>query len=440
MTASSTLRTPSSSLKAGIGMLAVRQTTIVAFVTAVLLTILAAGQAAAAVSWTAQVPVSRPNRENCGQALAARATTSGRLLLHAVYASGVDRTFIVYRRSADHGATFPTAVLLAAGSGPKSCPVVAASSSIVAVVWFQWGANHDDPSLLLRVSTTNGLTFGPARRIPTPKGGFTHFHSVAVVGSRIVVAWSATVSPEGPWGVPRVAVSGDHGIHWLVRALDAKPGYGTRVAASGSRVFAAWLRDPRTLVGRFSVTGGMSWQSPKVLGALPAGPNAAFAIAARPDRAAIAWTGAPRTPDEQGPKLFVRSFAGGAWRTPVTLTATRPPPDHYFVTGTPSVMLLGSTRIGVAFTACHEFLDPGPRSCGDTYPKDDVLWAESTNNGATWSGPSVASKGGQTVGGMEAWSAIPSAVWPSSRSRAILISRHSPFLTGGRVFLVRGSS
>ena len=416
----------------------------VAAAAAILVTVLATGPTAAA-SWTTPVPLSPLAAWSCGQSLALR-STNGTEYLHAAYNHTGSTNSVVYRRSADHGATFPTSAVLAGDTVRKGCAAVAASSSLLVVAWTQITSDFRTASIHLRVSTTNGLTFEPKRRIPMPRSG--RMGSVALVGSRILVAWTddwCCNTPTITWS--RVGVSDDRGLHWSVRTLDAQPSWSgseaTKVAASGSRVFAAWMRpDTRTLVGRFSVDGGTTWQPPQVLATGPTTYRYPWwAIAARPDRAVIAWQGERRNPDETGPRLHLRIFAGGAWRAPVTVTAARADSEHYLRTEKPSVVLVGSSRVGVAFTACQEVAGEQGPTCDvaeiGPYP-EDVLWAESTNNGATWSGPSIASPAGQVVVDHGGW-ARPSAAWGTLRAMVIQrLDSERPWPS--RVFVIRGPS
>jgi hypothetical protein len=399
---------------------------------------------ATAVTWTPEQPLSPVNRWNCGQALAT-STSNGQRLLHAVYATHGSSTGVFYRRSTDLGVTWPTSLVIANSSIPKRCPVIATSGATVAVAWEQGEWELGTNTIRLRVSTNHGATFGPERRVATSFAPIQP--SLALVGTRILVAWTS----GGPTsGVSGVSTSTDRGVTWSRRALDSKRTvFGSRttqVAASGSRVFAAWLRDDlRTLVGRFSVDGGVTWQPPQVLGTgYDPGPSAdftrlGFGIAARPDRAAIVWTGDWRAPADPGPTLTVRVFAAGSWRAPIIRTAALPAPDHYGIFDDPTVVLLASSRIGLAWAACRE--DPeATAACDETASNQDVLWSESLDNGASWTILEVAAPGGAAVGGVSARIATPSAIWPSGSFRAILISRFRTVPdAAGRVFLVRGS-
>jgi hypothetical protein len=309
---------------------------------------------------------------------------------------------------------------------------------VVVVAWRQFG---ESGGIRLRASTNGGATFGPERRVRAPRTpGFEV--SLALSGRRILVAWtdSYRVTPS----LPRVATSLDLGVTWTSRALDAQPadtygGSGAEIAASGDRVFAVWLRtDRRTLAGRFSIDGGRTWQPPQVL-AVMIDPGlrqrAPFSIAARPDRAAIAWAGPWRAPDAPSPTVTTRVFSAGTWGATTTHTATPAEVDHYGIFGSPDVVLLASARVGLAWTGCQEFSNEDGLSCGMFYEIEDVIWSESLDNGASWT-PSTVALPGRVAGG-GSFGANVSAAWPSGSVRGLLITRFVDYES--RVVFVRGN-
>jgi BNR repeat protein len=399
--------------------------------------ILAATQSAlaAGVTWSPSVAVGPAQRAACGHALAAGTTASG-TALHATYTS-VGGTYrdekVFYRRSRDNGATWRVGATITSNTSVwKECPTVAAAGSLVVVAWRQ--GTLTATAIRLRVSADGGSTWGAERRLPTTRAPGKP--SVAVSGTRIFVAWT---DGSGAQRWSRVAVTRDRGVTWTSRVLDAhptSPDIGaqatTQVAASGTRVFAAWMRVGGTrLIGRVSVDSGATWQPPSVLAAtfapfpLPGvfpKLQSRFAIAARPDRMAVAWTGPWTDAMDDVPSLFVRVFAGGAWRAPATLTVPPPAGDPYpyGYVSSPVVTLLASTRVGLAWNACHDYRSSDPMfGCGETYGGDfDPHWAESSNNGVAWTDPVIIDPDA-VFGTITAIS----AVWTSANLRGVLITR-----------------
>jgi hypothetical protein len=216
------------------------------------------------------------------------------------------------------------------------------------------------------------------------------------------------------------------------------------VAASGTRVFAAWVRaGSRQLVGRASIDGGTSWASPQVLGALAPNPGATgplsapFSIAARPDRMAVAWSGG--WPADSGhPQVFVRVFAAGTWGVPSAITLSADIGDSpYGYVSSPAVTLLASTRVGLGFVVCSDLRAIDPiYQCSEPYGGAfRVMWAESASNGTSWTAPT------DINGGPLVWVGSIAAVWPSANIRTVA----AWWATGetewiSSVYLYRGST
>ena len=184
-------------------------------------------------------------------------------------------------------------------------------------------------------------------------------------------------------------------------------------------------------MGRVSLDSGATWQPPQVLastftpfplaGVYPI-MQSRFSIAARPDRMAIAWTGPWTDAMDDAPSLFVRVFAGGAWRAPTTLTVSPPAGDPYpyGYFSSPVVTLLANTRVGLAWNACHDLRSVNEiDACGERFGGDfDPHWAESSTNGVAWTNPVIIDPGAAFT----TISAI-SAVWVSANLRGVLITR-----------------
>ncbi len=410
------------------------------------LLVLAASPVAAVdpgVTWTGQIPVGQIQTGAQREALAST-SVRGRVYLHAVTLTLGGTTGgsanVQYRKSADLGASWPVSVRLTS-TGWADFPSVAAAGMMVVVAWRSGSAGGRPDEIKLRVSTNNGSTWGPVRRLPAPR--LPGVPSVAVAGTTIHVAWTdATGSAR--WA--RVARSLDRGVTWTLRGLDATPTTGdTLVAASGLAVFTAWARrDSQAIVGRLSPDGGRTWPAPEVL-ATSTMAWAGIAIAARPDRVAIAWAGLGQ-PEVTAPELHVRVRAAGTWGPTASLAAA-PPGAEYDSYGTfrmPAIRLLSTSRVGVAFAACYPYATAetpwDPCGAGAAGTSDDVLWAESTDNGRSWTPPTVVSPLGTKYGG---WGfpnvGSVSAVWTSRDLRGVLADRLSGETDwNSRVFFTRG--
>jgi hypothetical protein len=136
--------------------------------------------------------------------------------------------------------------------------------------------------------------------------------------------------------------------------------------------------------------------------------------------------------------MFVRVFAAGSWGAPTTITVSSDPgATPYGYLSSPAVMLLGSTRVGVAAVVCTDYRAIDPYyECGEPVGgKFHPYWTESTNNGGAWTTP-VDVNGGPLV-----YIDRVSAVWPSANVRGVLVD----WATGETewiysVYFYRGSS
>lgn len=380
---------------------------------------------AAGPSWTPPSTVASTGGRSCDHSLAASTTTAG-TRFHAAWltaSSGytVDPPLVYYRASANGGASWTTPVRLSGLSKTwKGCPLVAASGSFVVVAWTQGGTR----SIRLRVSQNAGVTWSPERSVTTTRTPGEP--SLAVVGTRIYLAWTdAGASPH--WS--RYVTSTDRGVSWTGGRLDSAAAISasswtvtTQIAVSGSTIFAAWIRSNGTdLMGRWSTNGGASWTAPTRIAVLE-GPEAlarGFSIAARPDRLAITWGDVDRALDDASPFVHVRIYSGGGWQAPVTLTAIPSASAAYGRFGKPIVMLLATSRVGLAWTGCSDNrVTPAPDEliCGDYggYDSKDILWSESLDGGSTWTAAVI-------VGSAAEFSEVVSAIWVSAQHRGVLI-------------------
>jgi hypothetical protein len=101
-------------------------------------------------------------------------------ILHVVWADLASGTFeILYRRSLDGGSTFPNAIKTLSSDGSSFSPVVALSASNVYVVWYVTPIGEND-EIMYRTSTNNGDTFPAVITNLSVNDGISRFPSLAV--------------------------------------------------------------------------------------------------------------------------------------------------------------------------------------------------------------------------------------------------------------------
>jgi hypothetical protein len=409
------------------------------FAAALVLLTFAAGPVAAAdpgVTWTGQVPVGPIQQVACNEALARTTTPGGRVVLHVASLRGggypnAAQPAVLYQRSLDGGSTWAAPVRLRISpSEPSSCPAVAASGPVVVIAWQETSSRVG--VLRLRVSMNHGKTWEPTRVVPAPVSAGAP--SVAVAGTTIHVAWTDAVAGQ-TWS--RAARSTDHGRTWVSRRLDAyRAAGGTRIAAAGSLVIAAWVRSPGgAVIARISTDGGRTWRYPDVLGStFAAGSLVDVGIAARPDRLAVAWPGRSH-PEVDNPEVRLRVHAGGAWQPTVIVPATPPVGRTYSHNHEIAVTLLAGSRIGLAWAAAKWFDEYVP------WTYDDVLWSESSDNGASWTPvTSVSPLDTEYLGHLWSTAVGVSATWASGDLRGVLVDRRDAEESNFRLFFNRGSA
>ncbi len=405
---------------------------------ALVLIILGAAPVVAAdpgVTWTGQVAVGPIQQVACNEALSRTTTPGGRVVLHVTSLRGggypnAAQPAVLYQRSLDLGSTWAAPVRLRVTSSELSwCPAVAASGPVVVIAWQETSSRVG--VLRLRVSMNHGRTWEPTRAVPAPVSAGAP--SVAVAGTTIHVAWTDAVAGQ-TWS--RAARSTDHGRTWVSRRLDAHRAAGaTRIAAAGSLVVAAWVRWPGgAVIGRISNDGGRTWRYPDVLGStFTDGALVDVGIAARPDRLAVAWPGRNH-PEVDNPEVRLRVHDGVAWQPTVIVPATPPAGRTYSYNHEIAVTLLASSRIGLAWAAAKWFDESVP------WTYDDVLWSESSDNGASWTPVTIVSPLDTEYLGHPWSTAIGvSATWASRELRGVVVDRRDAEESNFRLFFNRGS-
>jgi uncharacterized delta-60 repeat protein len=212
---------------------------------------------------------------------------------------------------------------LADRSGKTGLPVVAASGSVVAVVW----AAGSDGTIQVRVSSDRGVTWGPTETVGSQA---TSSAGVAVRAGRIVVAWTT----QG-----EVVVRQRIGDTWsgpvTIASIGPEDGllYGPTVALQDpARVAIAWSHQQEgdlawsTLAWRESSDGGATW--------FPAATLASSGSSARrsndwatvlwpsADNRLVAWNG--WTLDSLNYRLYLRRGTGTAPGPATVVSAWEP--------------------------------------------------------------------------------------------------------------------
>lgn len=205
-------------------------------------------------------------------------------------ANPLESTVLWVRSSADHGATWGTAVRLTSTTGRVDYPTIAASGTRVHVAW----TNAVTGAIYVRTSNNGGVSFVSAVSVGTANlsdaAGKYAYPSVAATGSTVGVAWMAS-------------------------------------APTGQRVNA-----------RVSTNAGVSFGSATPLAIASSGAYSVHTAAAN-GRFGIAWDG--------GTTVRYREWLAGtlgAVRTAATVAA----PGFLW----PMVALFGTTRVGVAWSGC----------------------------------------------------------------------------------------
>jgi hypothetical protein len=254
------------------------------------------------------------------------------------------------------------------------------------------------------VNSHNGSGAWRAVKRLTSATGRVSTVEIASAGPHVYVAYT-----DANNGKVRVLISHDHGRTWrgvtlgttTLGSSNGKSG-APSIAANGSTVVVAWAANAgRDIKARMSTNSGASWQSTV---SIASGANGLPSTAAAPGRVAVAW------PSGDGASVRVRT--GGAWQPAATLH----PPDNgraYDFSYGVAVALNGSTNVGLAWTSCWRGCD-----VGDVTYSTDLMWTESTTNGATWFGSQLVA--GASASLTSRINDAPGIAWPTGGRRAIV--------------------
>jgi hypothetical protein len=133
-------------------------------------------------------------------------------------------------------------------------------------------------------------------------------------------------------------------------------------------------------------------------------------------RAAVAW------PTDAGIDLRVRT--GSGWG-PVRHLA---PPDNgkpYDSEYAAAIALNGTTRVGVAWTACWS-------ACDTNDFQADLAWAETADNGASWYATQLVGPASSSAYHINDGAAV---IWPGTGRRTIMWNGYTPGTASTRMYV-----
>lgn len=262
--------------------------------------------------------------------------------------------------STDSGATFGVPIKLSSNKGRVDYPVVSVSNGVILVTY----TNAGNGKIMVKRSTDNGATW-------TSASAGTTTHTYVYYG------------PEGYRGFPAVALASD-----------------------GNAVLAWSSTQKGKIVAKTSTDAGVTWSATATTllasGGTPRGGSAFPNVAAVDGRLGIVY--------EKGTSVFYREYttASSTWGAPTTVWTAAAP---YAGVDAAGIDLFGAGQVGIAWGACTVATCNAKN--GGT---EDLLWSESTDNGATFSTAEAVN----TAGG--AWrnsQQYPSVMWKDGSTRVV---------------------
>jgi hypothetical protein len=395
-----------------------RRRPLLAAISGLLIALLAWSPALAAISWGSSTRLSPYGAEAsggfAGLSLRRTVTSGGTAYLHTAYITDtvagdpvqVDGPYspIWYRRGSSSGASWGTPRRLNATAEHGVNPSVATSGSRVYVAWNSTTFQPGSPEYVrVRVNTSHGASDKWRSRVNLTASGRVDRPVIAASGDNAYVIYTEQTSGE-----IRFHRSTDRGVTWSAAETVGAANLGSTdayafpvVAATGSKVVIAWSTDS-AIVARVSTNGGASFGAPFDAAAST---SIDISLAARSGRVALAWI-------EDGVGGWVKELSGssfGSARKFVSFSPTATYKNGY----SPSVALYGTSRTGVAWSACTRSDCNASSTAGV-----NILWRESTDKGATWkTRRTVAS---YADGSSRRTNQVPSALFTSSTRRIVL--------------------
>jgi hypothetical protein len=403
---------------------ALRGTALATF--ALLLTALVAAPLASAggPTWLTIRKITDGGRPGAGAALSTTRSSTTRYL-HATWRKGAGQ--VQFARSTNGGSTWTSPLTIANPEFMLGEPRIASVSNDV---WIAWVRRYEDPdtgsygyAVLVRHNGSHGSAsgWGTTRRL-TAMDGNVRGANIAVTdgGASIYVTYSDLRSDE-----TRLKYSHNGGSSWSTVILgegfdedfEGVPTTLPVVGASGRNVVAAWVAPGNVATARVSTDRGLHWSAPTVVG------DGLSTAAANGSRLAVGGTG------EIGP--WIRVWNAGTWGV------VREIPEITLGGNNASAVELDirvntNGRIGAVYSAQVDV----DEETADTW--EEITWFTSSNDGASWSGPTRVSRAGSET---EAFNAEkPTAVWLESGRIWISWMQEKPAAPGTYYLAIRERS
>ena len=375
-------------------------------------------------TWSSVRKITDGGRPAAGASLSTTRSSTTRYL-HATWRKGAGQ--VQFARSSNGGATWSSPLTIANPEFLLSDPRIAAVSNDV---WVAWVRRYEDPdtgafgyAVLVRHNGSHGSAsgWGTARRL-TAMDGNVRGANIAVTdgGASIYVTYSDLRTDT-----TRLKYSRNGGSTWTTVVLgngfdedgEGVPTTLPVVGASGKNVVVAWAAPDNVTMARVSTDSAAHWSAAAIVG------QGLSTAAANGGRLAVGGTG------EVGP--WVRVWSAGAWGS------LREIPEITLGGNTASAVELDirvntDGRIGAVYSAQVDV----DEETADTW--EEVTWFQSSNDGATWSGPTRVSRAGSET---EAYNAEkPTAVWLESGRLWISWLQEKPAAPGTYYFAIRERS
>lgn len=282
--------------------------------------------------------------------------------------------------------TFNSAVNLSNDPFGSQSPLLAAAGTNVYAVWLN--NTSGNPDILFRASNNDGTSFGPVLNLSNTPNRFSSNPQIAAVGSNVYVVWEANVTAGNQDVFFRTSTNNGASFGTVInlshdtKNCDPFRGCLPQIAASGTNVYVAWsnvVSGPSTPTDIFFVAstnnGGSFTATPVNLSNDKVSNQPA--IAAAGSNVYVVWQ------DTNGGKndLFFRaSTDGGTSWNPALST----PPVNLSQNPTTPVTTSLENRI---LATGNNVYAVWTKDTKGTPVTDDVYFAVSTNNGASFGGP-----------------------------------------------------